>query len=49
MVEEWVDSVAMFPDHLEVTVSGAPRLNVLLGEVGLTGGGGSSVSVGGGI
>jgi hypothetical protein len=49
MVEEWVDSVAMFPDHLEITVSGAPRLNLLLGEVGLTGGGGSSVSVGGGI
>jgi hypothetical protein len=33
-VEEWVDFVAMFPDHLEVSVSGAPRLNVLLGEVG---------------
>jgi hypothetical protein len=28
----------MYPDHLEVTVSGAPRLNVTLEEVGLTGG-----------
>jgi hypothetical protein len=25
----------MFPDHLEVKVPGAPRLNVRLGEVGL--------------
>jgi hypothetical protein len=28
----------MYPDHLEVTVSGVPRLNVMLEEVGLTGG-----------
>ena len=49
MVEEWLDSVAMFPDHLEVTVSGAPRLNVLLEEVGLTGGGWQFGGVGGGI
>jgi len=38
LVEELVESVAMYPDHLEVTVSGAPRLNVTLEEVGLTGG-----------
>ena len=38
LVEELLDSVAMYPDHLEVTVSGAPRLNVTLEEVGLTGG-----------
>ena len=35
LVEELVDEVAMFEDHLEVTVSGAPRLNVRLDEVGL--------------
>jgi hypothetical protein len=33
MVEELLESVAMYPDHLEVTVSGAPRLNVTLEEV----------------
>jgi hypothetical protein len=38
LVEERLKSVAMYPDHLEVTVSGAPRLNVTLEEVGLTGG-----------
>ena len=38
LVEELVESVAMYPDHLEVTVSGAPRLNVTPEEVGLTGG-----------
>ena len=38
LVEELLESVAMYPDHLEVTVSGAPRLNVTLEEVGLTGG-----------
>ena len=35
LVEELVEHVAVFPDHLEVTVHGAPRLNVLLSEVGL--------------
>ncbi len=35
LVEELVDRLAIFPDHLEVTIAGAPRLNVLLSEVGL--------------
>ncbi len=38
IVEELLESVAIYPDHLEVTVCGVPRLNVTLGEVGLTGG-----------
>ncbi len=32
-VEELVEEVALYPDHLEVVVAGAPRLNVLLEEV----------------
>jgi site-specific DNA recombinase len=48
LVEELLESVAMYPDHLEVTVSGVPRLNVTLEEVGLTGGWQFS-GVGGGI
>ena len=47
LVEELLESVAMYPDHLEVTVSGAPPLNVTLEEVGLTGG--WQFRVGGGI
>jgi hypothetical protein len=35
LVEEFVEWVTVFPDHLEVSVIGAPPLNVLLGEVGL--------------
>lgn len=35
LLEEFLDSVTVLPDHLEVTVHGAPRLNVLLSEVGL--------------
>ncbi len=35
LVEELVNEAAMYPDHLEVAISGAPRLNVLLSEVGL--------------
>jgi len=35
LVEELVECVAIFPDHLEVKIAGAPRLNVLLAEVGL--------------
>ena len=35
LVEELVDSVMIFPDHLEVEVSGAPPLTVTLTEVGL--------------
>lgn len=38
IVGELLESVAMYPDHLEVTVSGVPKLNVTLEEVGLTGG-----------
>jgi hypothetical protein len=35
LIEELVDSVTVFPDHLEVAVGDAPPLNVLYGEVGL--------------
>ena len=35
LVEELVDSVVIFPDHLEVEVSGAPPLTMTLAEVGL--------------
>jgi len=35
LVDELVEEVAVFPDHLEVKVVGAPRINVTLGEVGL--------------
>ena len=35
LVHELVEEVALFPDHLEVTVAGAPRLNVTLEEVGV--------------
>lgn len=31
---ELVEWVSVYPDHLEVTVSGAPPLHVLFGEVG---------------
>jgi hypothetical protein len=37
LVKEVVEWVTVFPDHLEVTVAGAPSLNVLYGEVGLKG------------
>lgn len=45
LVEELLAEVSLFPDHLEVEVVGAPRLNVLLEEVGLARGpqGGSPV------
>jgi site-specific DNA recombinase len=33
LAEELVEEVALYPDHLEVVVAGAPRLNVLLDEV----------------
>ncbi len=49
LVEELLDVVAIFPDHLEVTVNGALRLNVTLDEVGLTGGRWQFVGVGGAI
>ena len=35
LVDELVESVAVHPDHLEVTLRGAPTLNVELNEVGL--------------
>jgi site-specific DNA recombinase len=35
LVHELVEEVALFPDHLEVAVAGAPRLNVTLEEVGV--------------
>jgi hypothetical protein len=35
LIQELIEWVKVFPDHLEVKVSGAPPLNVLLGEVGL--------------
>jgi hypothetical protein len=35
LVEELLEGVAVFPDHLEVTVAGVPRLNVTFAEVGL--------------
>ena len=38
LVEELLESVAFFPDHVEVTAKGVPTINVLLEEVGLTGG-----------
>jgi len=46
LVEELVEAVGVFPDHLEVTVTGAPPLNVRYGEVGLKESG--FVGVGGG-
>lgn len=49
LVEELLDVLAIFPDHLEVTVNGAPRLNVTFDEVGLKGGWWQVVGVGGGI
>ncbi len=35
LVDEMVEEVVVFPDHLEVKVAGAPRINVTLEEVGL--------------
>lgn len=35
LVDEMVEEVVVFTDHLEVKVSGAPRINVTLQEVGL--------------
>lgn len=48
LVEELVEAVTVFPDHLEVKVAGAPRLNVSLAEVGLGGRESENVGVGGG-
>ena len=46
LVEELVEQ---FPDHLEVKIAGAPRLNVRLSEVGLSGRELQNVGVGGGV
>lgn len=35
LIEELIDAVTVFPDHLEVAVAGASPLNVLYSEVGL--------------
>ena len=37
LVEELVECIKVFPDHLEVKVSGTPPINVLYEEVGLKG------------
>src|ERR1700676_781593 len=34
LIDELVDRVAVHPDHVEVSISGAARINVLLSEVG---------------
>lgn len=39
LVQEMLEEVALFPDHLEVAVAGAPRLNVTLEEIGVQSGG----------
>lgn len=36
LIDELLDRIIVYPDHLEVVVHGAPRINVLLSEVGLT-------------
>ncbi len=46
LVDELLEGVSVFPDHLEVAVVGVPRLNVTLGEVGLKES--QNVGVGGG-
>jgi hypothetical protein len=38
LANDLLDGVRIFPDHLEVRVTGAPKINVTLQEVGLTGG-----------
>ena len=35
LVDELLDRIIVYPDHLEVVVHGVPKLNVLLSEVGL--------------
>ena len=35
LIENLLESIRVFPDHLEVQVAGAPALNVLYSEVGL--------------
>ncbi len=35
LLDELLDNVAVHPDHLEVAIHGAPRLDVQFSEVGL--------------
>lgn len=35
LLDEFIPLVDVFPDHLEVALRGAPKLNVALHEVGL--------------
>jgi len=35
LIDELLDRIIVFPDHLEVVVHGVPKVNVLLSEVGL--------------
>jgi len=46
LLAELLEAVHFFPDHLEVAVAGAPRLNIALGEVWMAGA--STDGVGGG-
>jgi hypothetical protein len=46
LIEELLEWVTVFPDHLEVKVTATPALNVLFSEVGLMGS--DFVGVGGG-
>jgi site-specific DNA recombinase len=46
LVDELVEMVVVHPDHLEVAIAGAPKVNVLLNEVGLKDSG--NARVGGG-
>jgi hypothetical protein len=46
--KKFVEKVAIFPDQLEVTVSGSPRLSVILSEVGLSVAQSEMLRVGGG-
>ena len=46
LIEELVEQIIVFPDHLEVCIHGAPKLNVRLAEVGLSES--QNVGVGGG-
>ena len=46
LIDELVDRVVIFPDHLEVQVVGSPTLNVGFDEVGL--GQSQNAGVGGG-
>ena len=49
LVKELVKDVTVFPDHLEVSLDGAPRLNVTLEEVGLKSSQLRACGVGGGV